>query len=75
MSWSDTSPRARRAQIATFAGLSGEERLCRAVEMAEQAKEVAMAGIRARDAGLSADEVTLEWIRILHGEEVASRLV
>lgn len=70
----DTSPRARRAHVATFSHLRGAERVSRAVEMAEQAKEISMAGIRARHAEFSADEVSVAWIRMLHGEEVASRV-
>jgi len=43
-----------------------------AVEMAEQTKEIALAGIRARGGCLSAREISAEWIRLLHGEEVAA---
>lgn len=70
----DTSPGARRAHVATFSCLRGEERVSRAVEMAEQAKEISMAGIRARHTEFSVDEVSVAWIRMLHGEEVASRV-
>lgn len=70
----DTSPAARRHYRASWAALDGEERVRLAVEMAGQAKHVALAGIRARNPRLSADEIAVEWIRLLHGPEVAVRI-
>lgn len=55
-----------------FAGLTGAERVTMAMEMAEEAKAVAVAGIRARRPDLSPDEVAREWLRLLHGDEVES---
>ena len=41
------------------------------MEMAEEAKAVAMAGIRARRPGLTDAEVFVEWLRLLHGDVIA----
>lgn len=71
---SDTSLAARRRHRAFWAALDGEARVRLAAEMAEQAKHVALTGIRERSPHLSAHEVSLEWIRILHGEEVAAQV-
>lgn len=70
----DTSPGARRRHRAAWAAFDGEERVRLAVEMAEQAKHVAFAGIRSRNPQLSAEEVAVEWVRVLHGDEVAARI-
>lgn len=67
----DTSPEAARRQAEVLAGMTGAERVAVAVEMAEEAKAIAIAGIRARRPGLSPDEVAREWLRMLYGDEVA----
>ncbi len=46
-----------------------------AVEMAEEAKAVAMAGIRARHPAPTDTEVSVEWLRLLHGDVIAARMV
>ena len=44
----DAPAHVRRRLSAVFASMSGAERVAGAVEMAEEAKEVTLAGIRAR---------------------------
>lgn len=71
----DTSAQARRRQSAVFASMSGPERVACAVEMAEEAKAITMAGIRSRLPELTDDEVFVEWLRLLHGDAVVDRMV
>lgn len=71
----DTSAQARRRQLAVFASMSGPERVACAVEMAEEAKAITMAGIRSRLPELTDDEVFVEWLRLLHGDAVVDRMV
>lgn len=54
--------------------MSGAQRVALAVEMAEEAKAVAVAGIRARHPVWTDAEVALKWLRLLHGDEIASRV-
>jgi hypothetical protein len=42
------------------------------MEMAEEVKQVTLAGIAHRNPEFSGVEVHREWLRILHGEAIAS---
>jgi len=42
------------------------------MQMAEEAKQITLAGIVHRNADFNADEVHREWLRILHGEALAN---
>ena len=44
------------------------------MEMAEQVKQVTLAGIAYRNPGYTEAEVHREWLRILHGESVTQRI-
>jgi hypothetical protein len=48
------------------------ERVACAVEM--ESKTIALAGIRSRRPGLSEAEIAVEWLRLLHGDDVADRV-
>lgn len=50
------------------------ERVTLAIGMAEEAKAIAVAGIRARQPEWSDAEVSVEWLRLLHGDEIADRV-
>ena len=63
----DTSAEAARIYRAAYVSLTGSERVERSMEMAEEVKEITLAGIRHRSPELSADQVHAEWLRILHG--------
>lgn len=54
--------------------MSGAERVALAVEMAEEAKAVTVSGIRARHPEWSNAEVAVEWLRLLHGDDIADRV-
>lgn len=74
MAVTDTPPHVRRRLSGIFASMSGAERVAHAVEMAEEAKAVAVAGIRERHADWTDAEVSVEWLRLLHGDEIADRV-
>jgi hypothetical protein len=71
MATTDTSPEIRRRVSAVFASMSGAQRVAYAAEMAEESKTIALAGIRSRHPELPEADVALEWIRLLHGDEIA----
>lgn len=74
MSMTDTPPHVRQRLSAIFASMSGSEKVEHALAMAAQAKIVAVAGIRSRNPGWSDEPVAAEWLRLLHGDDVAERL-
>ncbi len=71
MAVADTPSHVRRRLVSVFAAMSGAERVRCATEMADEARELALAGIRARRGALTDHEVALEWLRLLHGDEIA----
>ena len=70
----DTSLSARSQLTSVFAAMSGAERLRLATEMADEARLITIAGIRFRSPELDDAEVTAEWLRLLHCDELAARL-
>ena len=71
MRYADTSPEARAVYVASYEALSGPERVERSMAMAEEVKQVTIAGIAHRNPDFTAAEIHREWLRILHGESVA----
>ena len=69
---SDTTADAAEVYVAAYASLSGADRVERSMEMAEEVKQITLAGIAHRNPDFSADQVHREWLRILHGEAIAS---
>lgn len=69
---SDTTSEASAIYRASYSRLSGGERVERSMEMAEEAKLVTLAGIRHRNPHFTADDVHRAWLRILHGEALAT---
>ncbi len=45
------------------------------MEMAEEVKQVTLAGIIHRNPGFTPADVHREWLRILHGEAMAQQLM
>ena len=74
MALTDTTDHARRRQLEFYATTPGADKVLLASEMAEQAKQIAIDGIRSRAPGLSEAEVHTTWLRMLH-RELAPRLV
>jgi len=69
---SDTTADATEIYVAAYTSLSGADRVERSMEMAEEVKQVTLAGITHRNPEFSAHQVHREWLRILHGEAIAS---
>ncbi len=74
MAATDTTEEAQQVYVAAYQALSGSERVELAVEMAEQAKEIAICGIRFRAPEISDEEVAMEWLRVLHGDDYVDSL-
>lgn len=71
----DTTTEAAEVYAAAFRSLTGGERVERSIEMAEEVKQITLAGIAHRNPGFTPTEVHREWLRILHGESIAQLLV
>jgi len=63
----DTTQAAARTQEAIFRRMTTVQRLSLALEMSESIRNVALAGLRARQPGLSADQLSKELVRIMYG--------
>ena len=70
----DTSPEAQAVQLAVFRQMSGAERVAAALQMSEEAVEIAVAGIRTRHPEWDVDRVAQERRAVLLGRELAERL-
>ena len=68
---SDTTADAAAVYMASYSSLSGGERVARSIEMAQEAKQVTLAGIAHRNPEFTADEIHREWLRVLHGDSLA----
>ncbi len=74
MSVSDTTRDAHDVYRAKYESLSGSERVDRAIEMSEDAKAIAIAGIRFRNPDMTEPDVHAEWLRLLYGDELSAQL-
>lgn len=72
MRTSDTTVEAAAVYTASYASLSGAERLERSMEMAEEVKQIALAGIAHRNPEYGVEQVHRAWLRLMHGEALAS---
>jgi hypothetical protein len=70
----DTSAEAQRVCVASYASLSGSERVERSMAMADEVKEVTLAGIRHRHPDWTDADAHREWLCRLHGPVVAAIL-
>jgi len=66
----DTTPGARKAQLAAYRRLGPARRAEMAYELSEEARAVTIAGIRSRDPRLSAEAARAILIRRLLGESL-----
>jgi len=66
----DTTPGARKAQLAAYRRLGSARRAEMAYELSQQAQAVTIAGIRSRDRRLSAEAARAVLIRRLLGAEL-----
>jgi hypothetical protein len=63
----DTTPEAARTQEEVFRRMTAAQRLSLALEMSESIRNVALAGLRARQPQLNSDQLSEELIRIMYG--------
>lgn len=75
LSDSDTTHEAAVVYADAFRALTGSERVERSIEMAEEVKQVTLAGIAHRNPGFTATQIEREWLRILHGDSIAQLLM
>jgi hypothetical protein len=75
MSLPDTGPEARRRQLAVYRSMSPERKVEIAFAMSEEARQLTIAGIRARKPHLDDDGVRLELLRVLHGSSVVDEIL
>lgn len=68
MALTDTSEAARQRQLAVYTTTTGVDKILLSSQMAEQAKRIAIDGIRSRNPNLSDSEVHKAWLHMLHGE-------
>ncbi len=71
----DTTPAARQVQLQALRRLDGPTRLRQALEMSGSAREVTLAGIRYRHPEWTAAQVHRELLRLLLGNELATRVL
>ena len=71
----DTTPEARRLQLALYRVMSPGERIALALAMSDEIRLVTENGIRSRNPSFDDDQVRLELLRILHGEHIARVIV
>lgn len=75
MSLADTAPEARRRQLAIYRSMSPEQRVEIAFAMSEEARQLAIDGIRARKPFLDEGGVRHELLRLLHGRSLADAIL
>ncbi len=75
MSSLDTTDEAARVYREAYESLTGSQRVERSIQMAEDVKEITLAGIRHRNPDFGPDQVHAEWLRILHGPAIEHLLV
>lgn len=70
----DTSPDIRRRQLDAYRAMEPGQRAELAVMMSEQIREITLDGIRLRNPRFDEGRVHHQWLRILHGDELARQL-
>jgi len=69
----DTTDEARRRQLESYSSMPGADKVMLAAEMAEQARTIAIDGIRFRHPTMGEADLQAAWLHLLHGE-LPSRL-
>jgi hypothetical protein len=70
----DTSPEIHRMQIERYRAMTGEERVLQAVELSDELRRFAVAGIRSRHPAYSDDEVEWALRRMRLGADVVRQV-
>jgi hypothetical protein len=71
----DTEPDIRRRQLDIYRSMSPAQRVEAAVDLSEDVRRIAIDGIRMRNPELDDARVHQELLRLLHGDELAGRLI
>jgi len=71
----DTTRTAGQAQREVFARMTPGERVEASMQMSDEAKQIALEGIRSRHPEFDDAAVHVEWLRILYGEELTKKLI
>ena len=74
MTLRDTSSEARRRQLDAYRAMDPARRVDIAIAMSEDVRLIALEGIRARNPTFDEAQVHYEWLRILHGKDLADKL-
>jgi hypothetical protein len=64
----DTTPDAHQVQIEIWRSMAPEARVRLAIEMSERAREIAIAGVMAREPGISREQARLRVLRQVLGD-------
>ena len=74
MTLRDTAPEVRRHQLDVYRAMAPDRRVELAAAMSEDVRRITLDGIRARNPAFDDSRVHHEWLRILHGDELAAQL-
>ena len=74
MTLRDTAPEIRRRQLDAYRAMDPGQRMELALAMSEDVRQITLVGIRTRNPSFDDTKVHHEWLRILHGDELAARL-
>lgn len=66
----DTSPEADAVQQEIYRKMSPERRLRLVIEMSERAREISIAGLMAREPGITREEARMRVLREILGDEL-----
>jgi len=67
---SDTTPKAQIRQQEIFARMTGDERVCAAMALSDQMRDIALAGLRNRHPQWGEKEIMEFFIKEIHGIEI-----
>ena len=74
MPLADTDPEIRRRQLVVYRTMSPQQRVEIALALSEDVRQIAIDGIRRRDPALSDAQIHEQWLRLLHGPQLAHLL-
>lgn len=74
MQLADTDPEVRRRQLDVYRTMTPQQRVEVALALSEDVRQIAIDGIRRRNPELSDAQVHEEWLRLLHGPQLARLL-
>jgi hypothetical protein len=74
MRLADTDPEIRRRQLGLYRAMTPQRRVELALSLSEEVRAVAIDGIRSRNPTMNEAQVHQEWLRMLHGPQLARAL-